>query len=50
LSVADNERDAVVFHVSAASERQEYGNKRRPVKKRTIYQVIKVSSDSRSDS
>jgi hypothetical protein len=50
LSVADNARDAVILHVSAASERQEFGNKRNPVKKRTMYHVINVSRNCRSDS
>jgi hypothetical protein len=45
LSAADNAKYDVILHVSAASERQECGNKRRPVKKRTMYQVIKVSLD-----
>jgi L-rhamnose mutarotase len=35
LSVADNERDAVLLHVSASSERQEWGNETSSIKKKT---------------
>jgi len=42
LSVADNAGDAVLLHVSAASERQEFGNKT-GLKERTKHQFIKHS-------
>jgi hypothetical protein len=35
LSVADNERDALFFHVSTSSERQELGNETSAIKKKT---------------
>jgi hypothetical protein len=41
LSVADNEGDAVLLHVSASNERQECEKKPGLKKKRTKSQVIK---------
>jgi hypothetical protein len=40
LSVADNAGDAVLLHVSASSERQEFGNKS-GLKKGTKYEIYK---------
>jgi hypothetical protein len=40
LSVADNARDAVLLHVSAASERQEYGNERGTMTKKTERNIL----------
>jgi hypothetical protein len=40
LSVADNAGDAVFLHISASSERQEWGNKTR-LKKRTKHEILK---------
>jgi len=40
LSVADNAGDAVLLHVSAPSERQEWGNKS-GLKKRTKHEISK---------
>jgi hypothetical protein len=42
LSVADNAGDAVLLHVSAASEGQEFGNQT-GLKNRTKHQIIKHS-------
>jgi hypothetical protein len=41
LSVADNEGDAVLLHVSASNERQECENKLGLKKQRAKHQVIK---------
>jgi hypothetical protein len=39
-SVADNARDAVLLHVSASSERQEWGNETGKMLKRTEHQIL----------
>jgi hypothetical protein len=41
-SVAYYTRDAVLLHVSASSEKQMGGNRRKPLKKRTKRQVLKL--------
>jgi hypothetical protein len=41
LCVADNARDAVLLHVSVASERQECGNKP-GLNKRTKHETLKL--------
>jgi hypothetical protein len=41
LSVADNARYAVLLHVSASSERQEWGNTTAIMKKRKRHQILK---------
>jgi len=46
LSVADNARNAVLLHVSAASERQKSGNKRDPVTSKTKGFILKFSHDN----
>ena len=40
LSVADNARDAVLLHVSASSEGQEWGNKTGSMTKRAKHQIL----------
>jgi hypothetical protein len=40
LSVADNAGDAVLLHVSASSERQEFGNKIGLKKRRTKHHIL----------
>jgi len=43
LSFADNARDAVLLHVSAASERKEWGNNIRLMKKKIKQGILKLS-------
>ena len=40
MSVADNARDAVLLHVSASSERQEFGNERGAMIKARERQIL----------
>ena len=46
LSVADNARDALFLHISASSERQEWGNKTGVITKTTEQRTLTHSDAS----
>jgi hypothetical protein len=50
LSAADNARDAVLLHVSASSERQEWGNKTGAMMKKKKQHTLTHSDDCDSTS